>query len=439
VALRSILGWTLAAIGAGAALGQNAPRPPIGPYLETAAQEPLESTPDPIRSVPIDRTPAATSPSGAVATPSELPPGEEPIPDTVEQQAIHEDSIESRMARGEVGSDGWPGCTIGDFTFDFPKWYVRSDAMWLDRTRQGELTTATIREPNGGLGNYRIDASTFSITPGMRVFVGRNILDGMSYLELGYTGLFRWESERFLGVGTDFAIVDPNLNLGLVDMGFSTNQDPERQFVGYSAFYNDGEINLRSFMSPNFAMIFGIRYIGMNEDLLIVESGTTTTAQLPFASFPYQASRDASVENGLLTAQMGADLYFDLFEDVRLNLLGKIGLAANFSKSIIRQAAQVSTVQGAAIAADSRVQVDDETVLSGVLDAGAGLDVRLTRNLVLFGGYHFMCLHNVAVATEQVPNAITDPNGIQRQIENGATVFLYGPYVGLQISWGGVD
>jgi hypothetical protein len=48
-------------------------------------------------------------------------------------------------------------------------------------------------------------------------------------------------------------------------------------------------------------------------------------------------------------------------------------------------------------------------------------------------------MYGIAVATEQSPNNILDPNGAQRQIENGADAIFFGPFAGLEISWGRVE
>lgn len=359
---------------------------------------------------------------------------DEPAPEFMpEEEVLDEDQTDPSQP-----TDQWPTCIIDDFTFDFPKWYVRSDALWLERTSQGELTTATTRDDNGNLGNYRIGSNDFEPTPGMRVYVGRNFNDGMTYFELGYTGLLQWESDRLLGLDTDLFLISSNLDLGLIEIGANNNRQPFRQFVGYRSNMNQAEINARNFLSPRFALIGGFRYIGLTEEMIVAEDGFTTTGNGVFPAL-YSAKLDTAVENSILAAQFGTDVYWDLTDDIRLNLGGMIGAAANFTQATIRQSVDLESLVVSNLDGFARLQHDEETALTGFIELNVGLDIQLTRNIVFFGGYNFMWLANVAMATEQIPNAINDPNGPQRQIENGADLIFFGPSVGLQISWGAVN
>lgn len=372
-------------------------------------------------------------------TPLSSPSADEPDVELMPEQAIPtEEYIEPLEESESEATDSWPTCMIDDFTFDFPKWYLRSDALWYERTTQGELITATTRDDNGNLGNYRVGSNDFDLVPGMRVHVGRNFNDGMTYFEVGYTGPFQWKSDRFLGLDTDLFIISSNLDLGLIELDANDNRRPFNQFVAYRSNLNQGEINVRNYLSPCFAIAGGFRYMGLTEELIVAENGFTTTGNGVFPAL-YNAKLDTAVENSILALQLGTDMYWEMTDDIRWNLVAMIGAAGNFTQATIRQTVDLESLVVSDLDGFARLQHDEEWALTGFVEFNVGLDIQLTRNIVVFGGYNFMWLANVAMATEQVPNAINDPNGVQRQIENGADLILFGPSVGFQISWGGVD
>jgi hypothetical protein len=327
-----------------------------------------------------------------------------------------------------------PTCMIDDFNLEYPMWYARGEASWLNRSSQGEVTTATVRLPNGLLGNNRI-STEFDLEPGIRAFVGRNVWDGQTYIEFGYFGLNHWNISQVLTRDGQIGIIDTN-----VDLGFGLDLAPDNQRVDYGSDFHNAEANIRSYFNPNFAFIGGLRYIHLAERLVIFEDGvvnlTENNASVPFN---YNAFRTTNVGNNWLGPHVGFDYFRAFTDDIRFRGLTRLGLGANFNESSIRQTREaISTVTQTPIRS-SRGQFDEETAISTVLELSASLDVRLTRNVVLRGGYQFLWMYGIAVATEQSPNNILDPNGAQRQIENGADAIFFGPFAGLEISWGRVE
>lgn len=371
----------------------------------------------------------------------EVPPAEgEQMPAEIEPVEEHStsDGAGILVFDPESTDDQYPTCMIDDVNIDYPLWYVNADAIWLERTAQGHLTTATIRYPDGKLGNNRISSDGFDVASGMRVFAGRNIWDGMTFIEAGYYGLFNWNNLTPLGrTNGNFGIIETN-----VDLGFGLEAvEPDSQTVQYDSELHNAELNVRSYFSPNFAFIGGLRYVNLSEQFVIAERGLVTlevnNVEVPGTYF---ATRDIVTENSVLAPQMGMDIFRNLTDDIRLGGMARLGFGFNFSESTARQVRDGQAIDPLNFTvSDARVQYDDETAICGIVELGASAEIVLTRNVTLRGGYQFLWMHGVALATEQHVNLITDPNGPQRQIENGADLIFFGPFVGLEISWGHVD
>jgi hypothetical protein len=402
------------------AAGATAPGTPVVEVVPTSAEEPASTEGEMIEQA---------VPEGAVA-----PAEEAVVPQEVE--GLPSDVIQPEQVMGE----GYKTCFIEDFNVDYPLWYVRADGNWLNRTTSTELTTATVRADDGTIGNNRIISQEFDAAPGMRSFFGRNIWDGMTYIEMGYFGLNHWDELTELRNLNGVGIIASNL-----DMGFGTNTNPDFQRIAYSSTIHNAELNIRSFFSPNFVFVGGLRYFNLNETLVINERGLVDLVlSNPNAAstVAYNAWRNISTDNNLLGPQIGLDWAYEFTDDIRVNLLSRVGLCANFSQSTVRQQREgIEQLQGnvGQIVRDARVVNDEEVVIAGLLELHSSIDILLTKNILFRGGWQFMWVSGIAVAPEQHADSITNPNGLQRQIENGADAIFFGPFAGLEFYWGGVD
>lgn len=148
--------------------------------IRDAAPAESEELPTPVETSPV----IEESPAEEMEAPSEsTPDGPEQVSTIVEPMEV-EDAFQQ------------PCCLIDDFNVAYPLWFVRGDLMYLNRTSDGNLTTATVRNGDGSLGNNRITSMPFGYEPGMRVFAGRNVWDGLTFIELGYFGLNHWSTTR---------------------------------------------------------------------------------------------------------------------------------------------------------------------------------------------------------------------------------------------------
>jgi hypothetical protein len=400
---------------------------PGTPVVEVA---PPSSGPPPVVAEGEAVVPAETS--GAV--PSD---GGTLIP--TETGTIMEESPSGVIQPEEVVGNGYKTCFIEDFNFDYPAWYVRADGNLLSRTTQTQLTTATVRAEDGTIGNNRIISQEFNWVPGMRAFAGRNIWDGMTYVEVGYFGLNHWDRETILQNIGGVGIIKTN-----IDTGFGTNTTPDFQRVAYSSNLHNAELNVRTFFSPRFAFVGGLRYLHLNEDLRIAERGQVDTT-LPngnAGTVQYFNWRNSSTDNNLLGPQAGLDWACEITDDIRLNLLSRLALCGNFSQSIVRQSREGTEITGGVggqVIRDGRIVEDNEVVFAGIIELHSSIDVLLTRNILFRGGFQFMWVNGIALAPEQQVDPITNPNGLQRQIENGADSIFFGPFVGLEVYWGGLN
>ena len=409
------------------------------------AEEPLTDNVKPtITGKMREAAPAAPVEEDALPLPSEDAPMTEAEPEEGMAAPVETEATESAPISTVIDpltveeAFQQPCCLIDDFNVAYPLWYVRSDVTYLNRTTNGALTTATVRNGDGSLGNNRITSMPFGYEPGMRVFAGRNIWDGLTFLEIGYFGLNTWNLNR--GLTTESGLVSSNLDMGF---GAPINNSvvPQTQNINYTSMLHNAELNIRSYFSPNVALIGGLRFTDLSEQLRINETGvvninTTGNVSRPFNYF---ASRYTQVENSILGPQIGSDLFWEITDDIRIGGVNRILLGANFTQGTVHQSrdAYNSTIDSRIQSA--RAQYDNETILTGLLDLQATVDVRLTKNIVIKGGYQFLWLYNVAVAPNQGVNDITLPNGPQRQIENGNSAIFFGPFAGLEVSWGRFD
>lgn len=389
--------------------------------IRDAAPAESEELPTPVETYPV----IEESPAEEMEAPSEsTPDGPEQVSTIVEPMEV-EDAFQQ------------PCCLIDDFNVAYPLWFVRGDLMYLNRTSDGNLTTATVRNGDGSLGNNRITSMPFGYEPGMRVFAGRNVWDGLTFIELGYFGLNHWSTTR--GLTTESGLVSSNLDMGFGTPG-NSNVTTQTQGIQYSSTLHNVELNARSYFNPNFALITGLRFTNLSETLQIKETGIVQITSGNTANpFNYDARRVVQIQNCILGPQIGTDIFWEITDDIRVGGSNRFLLGANFTKSSIHQSRDAfnstldSRIQG------SRAQYDEEAVITGVLDLQATFDVRLTKNIVFKGGYQFLWLYNAAVAPTQGVNDITIPNGPQRQIENHNSAIFFGPYAGLEVSWGRFD
>ncbi|MBY0588888.1 BBP7 family outer membrane beta-barrel protein [bacterium] len=386
----------------------------------------------------IENGPPIGSSETAVPSESAMAPAESSAVPTEPGTLLPEVPAEV-IAPEEVIGQGYKTCFIEDFNFDYPAWYVRADGNYLNRTTEGQVTTATVRAPDGTIGNNRIISQDFDWAPGMRAFFGRNIWDGMTYVEVGYFGLNHWERATELRNIDGVGIISSNL-----DLGFGTNTNPTYQRVAYSSTLHNAELNIRTFFSPRLAFVGGLRYFHLNEDLRIAEQGLvdTTLPSGAAGTVSYFNWRNVSTDNNLLGPQGGFDWACNITDDIRLNLLSRAAICANFSQSLVRQSRDGTEVGGGAggqVIRDGRIVEDNEVVVAGLIELHSSIDVLLTRNILFRGGWQFLWVNGIAVAPEQHADQITNPNGIQRQIENGASSIFFGPFVGLEVYWGAVN
>lgn len=397
-----------------------------GKMREVARAAPVEedSLPLPTEDAPMTEAEPEPEEEMAPAAEPEMAPSE-PISSVIDPLTVEEAFQQ-------------PCCLIDDFNVAYPLWYVRTDLTYLNRTTNGALTTATVRNGDDSLGNNRITSMPFGYEPGIRVFAGRNVWDGLTFIEVGYFGLNNWNLSR--GLTTESGLISSNIDMGF-GVGAGSNVTTQTQDINYTSMLHNAELNIRSYFSPNVALIGGIRFTDLSEQLRINETGVVnlTTAGNIVRPFNYYATRYTQVQNSILGPQLGTDLFWEITDDIRIGGANRFLLGVNFSQGTVHQSRDAYNSTVNTRVQNSRAQYDEEAVIAGLMDLQATVDVRLTKNIVIKGGYQFMWLYQVAVAPNQGVNDIAVPNGPQRQIENGNSAIFFGPFAGLEISWGRFD
>ena len=140
-----------------------------------------------------------------------------------------------------------------------------------------------------------------------------------------------------------------------------------------------GELNMRRRFGPNAALLLGVRYLELSENLDFF----TTTATSGYRS---------QIDNRLIGGQLGAEGVVPLWGYGRLFATGKTGIYNN-RYHIAAQASSAGSPIGIAVRDD---------MAAYVTEANAGWEVQTVPCMTLRFGYQGFWLQNVALASDQL-------------------------------------
>ncbi len=259
-------------------------------------------------------------------------------------------------------------------------------------------------------------------------------------VEFTYFGLFFWDDrvtatsnaadpdDRLFSAFSNFGLLP-----GGVPPGFVETDRSDLQYIDYESSFDSFELNLRKrWVAPNCryqgSWLFGIRYFKLDEDFNYF---TQSIANQTDPDIIPSMNNNINVHNNMTGAQIGGDLWMCVLPGLRLGGEMKAGVFGN--RIAVENTIEVNT--GAAPSVEDLVTND----VSFIGQADLLMTYRLNYNWTLRGGYQFLYVDGVALATENfnpVAPAIIDPTSTRTPfINDNGGVFYHGWTIGAEFMW----
>lgn len=255
-----------------------------------------------------------------------------------------------------------------------------AEALWI--MREGQDNFSLSREFALGGFNHEI---------GTRFTFGSkwNCTDGW---EIGFVSPIDWTSTGSRAV----TVANPDSAL-FTSGGFAASElDPFNDALNHSQTYRTEyqafEINKKSWAWDIFSVVYGVRFMDIEEDLTFSSQGVGGNNGL----FIQQT------DNALIGVHVGGDWMFPMSQRLMVGQRGRLGVAANFYDG----ATFVSNGAGTLVN-----RGNDDEVLACFVEWGIVARYRLYRSLYLTTGYEFWYVDGVALASDQPITNINPATG----------------------------
>jgi hypothetical protein len=284
-----------------------------------------------------------------------------------------------------------PGCDLS--------YYVNFDAVYMRRERDERFSLSR---------NSTIEDFEFEL--GGRFTAGR-LLDCTNAWEISYLGPFDWERRGTTPVSAGAYQSRLLARDGYTDSEISTFNDADQHSQAYRAQLNSFELNRRWWSWDVISTMIGIRYVDYEEDYVFLSTSGAGTGRYT-----------ESVDNQMLGAQVGADIFYPVSLRTNVGFRGKAGAYANFAErgTFLRNANVIVLESG-----------DSHTDLAGVIEMGVFSSYQLVPSIRLTAAYDFWYLPGMATVPEQSPNIISPASG--GTVFNEDNLFLHGASLGVQV------
>lgn len=293
-------------------------------------------------------------------------------------------------AMGAFASPCNPGCDVS--------WYGSYEALFLRREGDRRFTTS--------FGNFMPD---FDYQFGSRITVGR-LLDCTNGWEVSYAGPFDWQRQSSVAAaGTLQSLLAPSGGYGAAQVTAFNNANVHTQ--AYRAQMHSFEANRTWSVWDVVSTFVGMRFVDYEEDFLFISTGAAGTGVLR-----------EGVDNQLLGAQIGAQVWYPVSLRANVGFRGKGGVYANFADRVTTM-----TNAGATILNSGDSDVD----VAGLIELGWFGNYQIVPSIRLMAGYEFWYLPEIATIAEQRPTVITPTSGTV--VNQGDDLFLHGASFGVQV------
>jgi len=310
-----------------------------------------------------------------------------------------------------------------------PRWYVRGEVVWLFRDSPNDRNLTSYNNASKStdpLNNRFIldtDALPFGLAPGMRLTLGHYLTDRTA-IEGEYFGANNWDQRsgtlNYPSAGGQGPL---SAYWGAGGGPFSTSAftDSNQQIATFHSSFDSAEINVRQWVLPSLSVVAGFRYINVADQFQLTATNNGTNVDAGQVGY-YRTWTN----NNLGGVQVGTEFTHDLYARwLFFSIEGKTGLFLNFAdqKNLLFNTDTTYNQRS------SR-----ETQYAGMFDLSASLSALIGSHLTLRGGYTFLFLDGLALATDQLDTNPTMASS-RNFLANKGSVTLQGPFVGAELAW----
>jgi hypothetical protein len=229
-------------------------------------------------------------------------------------------------------------------------------------------------------------------------------------------------------------------DFGLVPAGgFDETDNADVTTIGYNSTFDNYEVNFRQrWMAPNCryqgSWLLGVRFFELDENFNLFTSSAAGSGD-PLA--PATMNYHVRTTNALTGIQGGGDVWICLLPGLRLGAEAKAGVFGNHANADT----EINVNTNPLPADNTFVELNEDNDIAFVANADIMFTYRLNYQWTLRGGYHFLFVDGVALATDnfntEPPLIFNPPPAVGRVpfIDDEASVFYHGWTVGAEFMW----
>jgi hypothetical protein len=280
------------------------------------------------------------------------------------EEEIYYDHPDALVDWGHATSQGCGDCP--------PGWRIRFDAMILKNRANSGMTLSNAHS----LGEFDFES-------GGRVSLVRR-LDCLDAWEFVFTGPFEWtESGSIAGVGLDSRLSSATVNLSEFNNATFHSQS-------YRSRLQSAEVNRRWYGWDVISTLYGVRYIGVQEDYQFNSTGAGGVGVLTIET-----------DNQMIGPQIGVEMLYPV-GNWMTNLTVKGAIMGN------------STDVGVLLSNAGTVEINskgDNLEFAALIEIGYYFSYQITPRAKVRAGYEFLWLYGFAAVPEQLANPIDSGTG----------------------------
>jgi hypothetical protein len=315
-----------------------------------------------------------------------------------------------------------------------PRWYFRGDAVWLfrDNGNYHNLTsfnnTSNKSDPYNNRLILNTDDVAFGVSAGMRLTLGHYITDRTA-IEGEFYGANNWDENTgtpafpsFLGPqGKMIGPLSPYWGTGGGPFSTPAFTNSNQMLASEQSSFDSGELNIRQWVTPAMSVLGGVRFISVGDQFLLAATNNASNVD----AGQIGAYRTWT-NNNLIGLQIGTEYTHDIFVQwLFFSIEGKGGAFLNFDdeKNLLFSSGTTYNQRSAR-----------DTQYSSMFDLSLALTALVGSHLTVRGGYTFLFLDGLALATDQLD---TNPtmNNSRNFIADKGSMTLQGPFVGAELAW----
>lgn len=286
--------------------------------------------------------------------------------------------------------------------FAGPGFYASADALWLERSNT-DFVISSFREASATPGQPALSSDDFDFDGelGPRVTFGYLLATGNA-IEGTYFGFYDWDETAF--------VVDVAEQIDLRAFSGGTSYDDFSMALQHTGVWtselHSAELNFRLAMTQIASAIFGFRYVRVEEDFVLRSVDDLNPAS-DIGVYTVGTS------NNLFGIQVGGDVDVLQMNRLSVSVNGAAGFFLNYQKNNFQ------------VVDDNLLKINGqarEEELASLIEGGVRIRYRVVDSLFVHGGYDVIMINGVALAAQQVPNAIVSNS-----------IFYHGPSAG--VTW----